>query len=442
MWGGGQGNHSSPTESFNRSLNGSNGDSSDASQVAAAAALAARMAYATAYDIGAPMAPTASSSYYDIYGGQPEQDDAAILFAQHQRARDLEFFHLQQQMQERQAIENEARSRLLEHAARNQIHEFERSRREMALLAEIQQRDQEARFEVERSRLVHSEAVKANALRSRPEIDVDAAHILQEQQLTEYLTSQKDQSLGHESGNSQQWTSPDKSELSAVELKDDRSPSVAVAEKLEPKGSPPPNKNASFKQGQSPKKDQPLEKELSIKDDPLLVNVRSPQKISASNEEAKVSVDTPLSSFLGVEVKNSPALTKSPPASKKRKSTPSKSSGASAATGSKAKQAKKSPGSSVGGKATPSPSNNLSLSLPLKRKSGTPSLDDTAPGITEAQYENVEALMKVFCKVPLLAEFSRPVVLLHPEVRNISSMNLYDNASKKIVSLYMILSPQ
>ena len=46
----------------------------------------------------------------------------------------------------------------------------------------------------------------------------------------------------------------------------------------------------------------------------------------------------------------------------------------------------------------------------------TPSMDDPAPPITTAEYENLEALMVQFCRVPLLAEFSRPVALLHPEV--------------------------
>jgi hypothetical protein len=39
------------------------------------------------------------------------------------------------------------------------------------------------------------------------------------------------------------------------------------------------------------------------------------------------------------------------------------------------------------------------------------------PNITDAQYRNLESLLIRFCRVPLLAEFSRPVSLLHPEVR-------------------------
>jgi hypothetical protein len=418
MWGGGQGNHSSPPDGFNRSLSGSNNDSADAGQVAAAAALAARMAFANAYDIGAPVAvaPAASSSYYDIYGGHPEQDDAAMLFAQ-RRARDLDFFHLQQQMQERQVIENEARSRLLEHAARNQIQEFERTRMEMALLAEMQQRDQEARFEVERNRIVQSESMNANALRSRPEMDADTAQLLQEQQLAEYIARQKEQSLGYESSYPSQWTSPNMNESSAVlESKPGSFPSNSKnsqikdgkeAESLKRKESSPEDKKSYPKEEQPPKKE-----------DPTPNKVESPKRNSASDEGVKVLVDT--SSHLGIEQKNTPSQKKSSTSSKKRKNTPSKTSGAATAAGSKGKQAKKSPGASSGSKAAPSPSN---LSLLLKRKSGTPTLDDTVPGITDAQYENVEALMNVFCKVPLLAEFTRPVILLHPEVGVLASIN-------------------
>jgi hypothetical protein len=43
-------------------------------------------------------------------------------------------------------------------------------------------------------------------------------------------------------------------------------------------------------------------------------------------------------------------------------------------------------------------------------------LNEDTPGITDEEYENLEALMIQFCRVPLLAEFSRPVTLLHPEV--------------------------
>jgi hypothetical protein len=54
----------------------------------------------------------------------------------------------------------------------------------------------------------------------------------------------------------------------------------------------------------------------------------------------------------------------------------------------------------------------------------TPILYDTSNTeiITNAQYENILALMNEFCKVPLLAEFRRPAILIHPEVSYIVSL--------------------
>jgi hypothetical protein len=46
-----------------------------------------------------------------------------------------------------------------------------------------------------------------------------------------------------------------------------------------------------------------------------------------------------------------------------------------------------------------------------------PTMDDPVTPISDAEYENLEQVMIQFCRVPLLAEFSRPVSLLHPEVR-------------------------
>ena len=49
-----------------------------------------------------------------------------------------------------------------------------------------------------------------------------------------------------------------------------------------------------------------------------------------------------------------------------------------------------------------------------------PTMEDPTPDhVTDAQYENLESMMIQFCRVPLLAEFSRPVALLHPEVRRL-----------------------
>jgi hypothetical protein len=43
-------------------------------------------------------------------------------------------------------------------------------------------------------------------------------------------------------------------------------------------------------------------------------------------------------------------------------------------------------------------------------------LNEKPPKITVEEYENLNDMMKQFCRVPLLAEFSRPVSLLHPEL--------------------------
>lgn len=56
---------------------------------------------------------------------------------------------------------------------------------------------------------------------------------------------------------------------------------------------------------------------------------------------------------------------------------------------------------------------------PPKKKKLKPelTLSMKSPPMSDAEYANLKALMIQFCRVPLLAEFSRPVTLLHPEVR-------------------------
>lgn len=56
---------------------------------------------------------------------------------------------------------------------------------------------------------------------------------------------------------------------------------------------------------------------------------------------------------------------------------------------------------------------------PTGSHSSGPSMDDDVPDITKVEYENLEVLMEMFCRVPLLSEFSRPVSLLHPELMNV-----------------------
>ena len=52
-------------------------------------------------------------------------------------------------------------------------------------------------------------------------------------------------------------------------------------------------------------------------------------------------------------------------------------------------------------------------------------LGEEAPAITEAEYQNLQEMMIQFCRVPLLSEFSRPVAMLHPEVRSLNVNSRY-----------------
>jgi len=73
--------------------------------------------------------------------------------------------------------------------------------------------------------------------------------------------------------------------------------------------------------------------------------------------------------------------------------------------------------------ATPSATPKKKRKTPTSNKKSTsqvnhahPSMDDPVKPVSGSEYENLEQLMIQFCRVPLLAEFSRPVALLHPEV--------------------------
>ena len=75
----------------------------------------------------------------------------------------------------------------------------------------------------------------------------------------------------------------------------------------------------------------------------------------------------------------------------------------------KRKQTKKSPAST---KKSTSSTTTKSIAIDMMH----PSLNDPVDPITDAEYKNLAHLFEYFCKVPLLAEFSRPVTLLHPEL--------------------------
>lgn len=411
MWGGR--NNQSPPDRFS---NNGRTDGESPSELAAAA-LAARMAIANGYDINPSPAVPAATSYFDVYGaaagGQPaaERGESAIEILYAQRARELELFHLQQQMQERQSIENEARTRLLDYSARNQIQEYERSRIEMALIAEIHQRDQEVRMEAERSRGFGLGEVRSNTngILSPHELDTAAAaRSIQDHKLVAaaYLAQQKrDQAKAIGYSQSLYVGPTDVQENSAMTdmIKDDTVDHASIVKKQSSPREVQPTKKNSPKKKKAPKKDKG---EKNLKEEETNEALQTEEGDDTTKHETTIlNHGMPSENFVqGNDGENFSA--------KKRK-TPSKSPGGAGTTSDgKAKKARKSPNNSVLEKSSMShPSSSLG-----SRNAGVPSMDDIVPEITDVQYENVQAIMNVFCKVPILAEFSRPVSLLHPEV--------------------------
>ncbi len=317
MWpGGGQpGDNGDASDAFRRSSLGSSpGDNSSPQDAAAAAAFAARMALAPTAGAGGP-------SYFDMYGTD-----------YHARLRELEYLQQQRQMHEQQqAFENEARSRMLEQAAHNQIQEYERRRMQMELMNEIHMREAEY-----------------NATRGG---------FGAPQQQGQHPSLYADFGAREDFAREVQMQMP--SNNTSSHQQEEKSPSISP----EKAAAAPETKEGAEKKPSSPSK--------------------TPAQVKSNKDIIKAN--TPKS------------------APKKRK-TPAKK----ASEGGKTKKSRASTGRKT--KASDSPASVL------KRKPGVPSLDDAVPDITDAEYENVQALMTEFCKVPFLAEFSRPVSLLHPEM--------------------------
>jgi len=114
----------------------------------------------------------------------------------------------------------------------------------------------------------------------------------------------------------------------------------------------------------------------------------SPQESEATNQVEPMIESTPIS-----------VVPASPDKPKKKKSTPSSSN-------QKKANAKK----------TPSDKKRSKSPVPPLDTGIHPNLAFSCHNITREEYVNLEQLMEQFCKVPLLAEFSRPVSLLHPEL--------------------------
>lgn len=119
--------------------------------------------------------------------------------------------------------------------------------------------------------------------------------------------------------------------------------------------------------------------------------VKSQDTSADSNEKLEAAIE-PIASPSGTE---SPEQVK-----KKKKSTPSSSSSKKPSSAKKVAPDKK-------GSKSPVPPLDTGIQ---------PNLTVPCRKISDEEYANLDQLMEQFCKVPLLAEFSRPVSLLHPEL--------------------------
>ncbi len=134
------------------------------------------------------------------------------------------------------------------------------------------------------------------------------------------------------------------------------------------------------------------------------------------------TIETPTSKKKATSTTTTPSSNST---TKKRKNPSSATNNNSS---SKSKKTKSSQSKTPQSKASQS-STNAALSLSLNTGLH-PNLHQDVPKITDVEYANLDALMAQFCKVPLLAEFSRPVSLLHPEL-----ISLYSKVVKDPIDL-------
>ncbi len=141
----------------------------------------------------------------------------------------------------------------------------------------------------------------------------------------------------------------------------------------------------------------------------------SSKKSSRSNRNNDEDKDSVLVS--AIPSRPSTSSSSSTRAGKSSKSaTPRKRKKSSSSSSTPAANKKKSIRSTSQQKTPKTPKTPTTL-IPVSLTSGShPNLHEEVPKITKAEYTNLDALMSQFCKVPLLAEFSRPVSLLHPEL--------------------------
>ena len=257
--------------------------------------------------------------------------------------------------QQQQAYENEARNLMLEQAAHNQIQEFERQRMQLELMNEMQMREAEY-----------------NATRGG---FGSAQQLQQSMSYSDFAREDFAREMpSHDTSNYQ-----GESKIQEQEGK----PPPASSEKVAPaKSAPTKSAPAKPKGGEDVK--------------PSSSPPKTANQVKSNKEIIKAH--TPKS--------NTP---KAPTTAPKKRKTPAKKS----SEGSKSKRSR----ASTGKRSTKA--SDSAVSALIKRKPGVPSLEDKVPDITDADYENVQALMAEFCKVPFLAEFSRPVSLLHPEINTL-----------------------
>ena len=65
-------------------------------------------------------------------------------------------------------------------------------------------------------------------------------------------------------------------------------------------------------------------------------------------------------------------------------------------------------------------------------------LDEKAPTISEAEYQNLKAMMTVLCRLPLMNEFIRPHEVLHPEVSILCSPTVYEKKSSEFLTNILV----
>jgi hypothetical protein len=157
-------------------------------------------------------------------------------------------------------------------------------------------------------------------------------------------------------------------------------------------------------------------------DDPMPSEDDNDAKIPAVTVSSSLPVPAPASA-------SKPTSTTNGKKSAKKATTPTKSrkKPASSASASPAASRKKK-GRETSKKKEPSGSSSRGVSASALAAASTgptrfslpdgsfPTMDDTMDPVTDVEYENLEKLMEQFCRVPLLAEFSRPLAVLHPEV--------------------------